>query len=368
MRQKVDHKRTFLFLEQLILKHGADKDTLNIKEVKDGLDFFFASRQHAAKLVDFLTATVPVRVKTSEQLISLDIQNSTTNHKNTYSVEIIPICKDDLICLPKKVAQSMSNISQLCVCSRVGNSLHMIDPITLHAAELTSQAYWRNPFNALSSSPAGCIEFVILDIEPSNHPPITANRGRFLLADAQVSPVSGNMASDVIFHTRTHLGSLLKAGDTAAGYLLTSSNFNNDAWEQLSSQRGDMLPEVVLVRKTYPQRQKKAKPRKWRLKSIAKEVDPESNTGLGRQKTAGSKGRGVTLDQQKAEADYERFLQDLEEDDELRAAINLYKSKPRHQDVDTMDTESEMGESVAGTDDGDMPKIDMSELLCVIFF
>ncbi|PBP15985.1 hypothetical protein BUE80_DR013125 [Diplocarpon rosae] len=35
VRQKVPHKRTFLFLEQLILKHGAHKDTINIKEVKD---------------------------------------------------------------------------------------------------------------------------------------------------------------------------------------------------------------------------------------------------------------------------------------------------------------------------------------------
>lgn len=42
VRQKVLHKRTFLFLEQLILKHNAHRDTINIKEVKDGIDFFFA--------------------------------------------------------------------------------------------------------------------------------------------------------------------------------------------------------------------------------------------------------------------------------------------------------------------------------------
>lgn len=34
LRQKVDHKRTFFFLEQLILKHGADANTINIKQVR----------------------------------------------------------------------------------------------------------------------------------------------------------------------------------------------------------------------------------------------------------------------------------------------------------------------------------------------
>ena len=61
VRQKVDHKRTFLYLEQLILKHGADKDTVNVREVRDGLDFFYATRQHAGKMVDFLNAVAPVK-------------------------------------------------------------------------------------------------------------------------------------------------------------------------------------------------------------------------------------------------------------------------------------------------------------------
>ena len=62
VRQKVHHKRTFLFLEQLILKHGAQKDTISVKEIRDGLDFFYASRNHAAKMVEFLTGVVPVRL------------------------------------------------------------------------------------------------------------------------------------------------------------------------------------------------------------------------------------------------------------------------------------------------------------------
>lgn len=61
VRQKVPHKRTFLFLEQLILKHNAHKDTISIKEVKDGLDFYYAQESHAQKMVEFLASMVPVQ-------------------------------------------------------------------------------------------------------------------------------------------------------------------------------------------------------------------------------------------------------------------------------------------------------------------
>lgn len=54
MRQKVDHKKTFHFLEQLILKHNAHAKVLNVKSMSDGLDFFFKGKPHAQRLMDFL--------------------------------------------------------------------------------------------------------------------------------------------------------------------------------------------------------------------------------------------------------------------------------------------------------------------------
>ena len=44
VRQKVPHKRTFLWLEQLILRHRAHVDCVNIVEMRDGLDFYFDHR------------------------------------------------------------------------------------------------------------------------------------------------------------------------------------------------------------------------------------------------------------------------------------------------------------------------------------
>ena len=93
VRQKVAHKRTFLWLEQLILKHNAHANTTNIKEAKDGIDFYYTSRSHAIRMSEFLQSVVPTRVKTSEQLISQDIHSGSSNYKFTYSIEIVPICK-----------------------------------------------------------------------------------------------------------------------------------------------------------------------------------------------------------------------------------------------------------------------------------
>lgn len=364
VRQKVDHKRTFLYLEQLILKHNADKDTISVQEVKDGLNFFYATKQHAIKMVDFLGAIAPVKAKTSEQLISQDIQNSTTNSKLTYSVEIIPICKDDVVCLPVKVARAISNISQLVVCHRVGNQIYLIDPLTLALGDIAAGVYWRAPFPPLADI-TQATEFIVLDIEPTSHPPKTAKGGRFLLADAQVSPVGGTMNSDVIYHTRTHLGAVLKPGDTVLGYMLASSNFNNDAWESMNQSR---VPEVVLIRKTYPNRRKKSKARNWRLRSMVKDVGGvplgEEAMGLGREKMDKQmKFRGAGASEQlKAEADYERFLRDLEEDEELRQTINIFKDPNK---VVADDAMAEDGDTDIDDDDEeeDLPQIRLEELL-----
>ena len=45
VRQQVKHKRTFLYVEQVILKHGMFENTLRIGETQHGLDFFYGRPQ-----------------------------------------------------------------------------------------------------------------------------------------------------------------------------------------------------------------------------------------------------------------------------------------------------------------------------------
>ncbi|KAH9947139.1 NMD3-domain-containing protein [Amylocystis lapponica] len=287
------------------------KETISVKEVKDGLDFFYSQRSHALKMCEFLGGVVPIRSKASEQLLSADTHTNTANFKYT--------CTRTL------------QINPLTLCSRVGNSLHLLDPATLQVAELSAQSYWRAPFDSLATI-SDLVEFTVLDIEPSG-----STRGKWVLADAQVALSGAFRASaagdddgmdydgggggaDQIFHTRTHLGGILQPGDAVLGYHLTHANFNSDDFAALPAHR---VPDVVLVKKAYPNARKKHRTRAWRLRSIAKEAGEEGETSAAR----GVVGRMGGRDQKKVEEDYELFLRDLEEDTEMRGAVNLYKAK-----------------------------------------
>jgi len=288
-------------------------------------------------LSSYSDLSIPVRSKSSEQLLSTDTHSNTANFKYTYSVEIVPICKDDLVCIPLKQARSLSNISPLTICIRVGNSIQLLDPQTLQSCDIPSQIYWRSPFDSLAAV-TDLVEFTVLDIDAD----YTRQKGKkFILADAQVA-LSGafhsrgeNTDSDMvptdyyetsgltnqIFHTRTHLGAILQPGDTTMGYFLTNANYNSDHFASIPASR---VPDVILVKKAYPNRRKKSKAaaaRNWKLRSIAKEAGEEGETGNAR----GAIGRMGGRDQRKVEEDYEVFLRDLEEDPEMRAGVNLYK-------------------------------------------
>jgi nonsense-mediated mRNA decay protein 3 len=342
IRQKVPHKRSFLYLEQLMLKHNAHRDTINIKEAKDGLDFFFSQRNHAEKLVDFLQSVTPVRLKKSQELISMDIHTSIRQYKITYSVELIPICKDDLVALPIKLARSLGNINPLTLCFRVGTSISLLDPNTLQTADVPAPVYWRQPFKNLADVQE-LVEFVVMDIEP-----VGESKGRFFLAEITVARASEMGVNDNSYFTRTHLGGILHVGDSVMGYHLTGTNFNDPNFDTLqeSSQYGSTIPDVVLVRKYYA-RKKKPKSRNWKLKRMNYEEEEP----------------GRKQDADRLEADFEMFLRDIEEDQDLRSTLSLYKAKNESRRPEKMDVVEEKDEMADDSSEDEAPKINMEELL-----
>lgn len=96
--------------------------------ITDGLDFFYTTESHARKMVDFISAMLPCKYQHSKKLISHDIHSNIYNYKFSYSVDIVPVSKDSVVCLPKKLAQQLGGISQICLVFRVTNTLHLIDP------------------------------------------------------------------------------------------------------------------------------------------------------------------------------------------------------------------------------------------------
>ena len=349
VRQKVPHKRTFLYLEQLILKHSAHKETINIKEVQNGLDFFFAQRNHAEKFVDFLNSVTPVRLKKSQELISMDIHTSSKSYKFTYSAELVPICKDDLVALPIKLAKQIGNISPMALCYRVGTSVNLIDPNTLHTADVSTPIYWRSPFKSLADVHE-LVEFVVMDIEP-----LGLQKGRFFLAEATVARASDLGVNDTTYYTKTHLGNVLHPGDTVMGYHLSGTNFNNPQLEALEENNtyAQLIPDVVLVKKAYA-RKKKSKARNWRLKRM----DRDEGELLPKKQ-----------DQEKLERDFEMFLRDVEEDTELRNTVALYKQQQQQQQkkikdqMEGVETATVAETEDDGEDGDEVPQIEMEELL-----
>jgi len=327
IRQKVPHKKTFYYLEQLILKQSVHQKCLNIKQVHDGLDFYFANRQEGKHLVDFLQNVVCCRYKTAERLISHDIQNSSYNYKHTFSVELVPVCKGDIVCLPKKMAHSMGNMSQIAICHKVSNTLHFIDPITGIIGEMSNTNYWRQPFQALGYKKS-MTEFTILEMEKDYQ---QAQDKRFCQADVYLMRNTDTSGSDTQFHCRTHLGHVFKDGDTVQGLDLTTANLND---ENLDKMNKDKVADVVLVKKVYADKKRRTQARKWKLKTLPKELE-------------------LQKDKDKDEQDFDDFLEDLEEDKDYRQNVKIFK-----------DNQKMASQLASGETDPDMlPMIGLEEML-----
>ena len=276
----------------------------------------------------------------------MDIHTSTKSYKFSFSVELIPICKDDLVALPIPLAKKIGNIAPLSLCHRVGKNVNLLDPSTLETADISPAVYWDSPFRGVLADIQELVEFMVLDIEP-----VGPQVGRFLVAEATVARSSDLGVNDKTFYTRTHLGNILHVGDQVMGYHLTNTNFNNPNFEAIEESKvySSRIPDVILVKKFYP-RKKKSKPRSWRLKRINK----EEGEMLPRKQ-----------DQERLERDFEMFLRDVEEDPDYRSTLAVYKAKQAKQDRDGMEgVETVSIAETEGLVDGDeIPNIDLEELL-----
>ncbi|XP_055345552.1 60S ribosomal export protein NMD3-like [Paramacrobiotus metropolitanus] len=334
MRQKAQHKKTFYYLEQLILKHKAHARTVNIQQAPDGVDFFFANRSDARKFLDFILTIVPCQYKTSEQLLSHDPNNNIYNYKYTFSVEIVPVCKDDIVCLPRETAQHLGNISELCICTRVTSLIQLIDPRSGQTAELNANTFWREPFRSICTQ-KHLTEFTVLNVEHLRDVDIHASSQKLsdkhVVADIWVMRSSDLGKTEAPqYCTRSHLGHLLNPGDIALGFDLANSNVNEKHFEDLERRKKDRIPDVILVKKVFADRTTRKRNRQWKLRRLRKE-----NGSV----TEGS-----------AEGDYEDFLEDLEEDANVRQGVNIYKD-PSAIPVDEDDQDEQL------------PKISLQEML-----
>jgi len=354
VRQHVKHKRTFFYLEQLLLRHQVCVNAIGMKEQPDGLDFYWDSKPAAVRQMQFLQSVVPTRIKQSKRLISQDDSSNTKNYKHSLFVEITPICKDDLVCLHPKLCQELGGISPLMICYKVTGSLHFIDPISLKHVDVSASKYWQYPFTAIMSA-SQLIEYTVLDVEKSDSF-ASKSKGKdqkksaaglskaskldekLALAEVKLARSSDFGVNDATVRCLTHLGNVLHAGDLVLCYDMEKANLPDVLQKDLAKRKKD-LPEVIIVRKAY--RRKGAPKRKWKLKQLAKDAPDRSKKD----------------DAEKAADEYEQFLRDLEEDPEMRKNISLYKTDAK------ADAKKDAMEEEEDDEAQKPPEIPMDELI-----
>ena len=391
VRQKVQHKKTMLMLEQLLLKHNVVSRAMGVKEQGDGLDFYWHTRGGANHLLDFLRGCVPIRSKQSKRLISQDDSSNTFNYKYTLYAEVAPICKDDLVMLPSQLASllglSATSSAALYIVTRVTSNLTLLDPIHMQLVEVSGGTYWHYPFRSLMAAKQ-LTEYMIIgkeNIDAAVSKPKGGTSGggggsskddkkrqrdvsvdgrgfsktslpqynKLSAARFTLMKVSEMGVVDTTYECVSHLGYLLNVGDRALGYDINNANIEEDDGMTSNRRATNKLRvdvDVLLVKKAYEKRNR-AKKRKFTLKTLVKE-DADSNAGRG-----GRRG-----DERRNDVDMEEFLQEIEEDRELAGKVNLYK---RH-DVEQKRAGggvADEGETDAEEEGEDGPEVDMDALL-----
>jgi len=326
VRQRVEHKRSFLYLEQLILKNDAHRGCIKVQIFRDGMDFYFPDKANAARFMSFLEHVVPVKVKTSKKLISTDVKSNISNFKYTNLVEICPLCKDDLLYLPKKMARNMGNIPRLVLVKNVTNVIHLIDPLSGQTAQMSPEVFWRDPITPIiTAKRSRFTRYVILGKEAINMPrnisrKSATTRNQRKLASLTISKDSDLGLYDACYEVPSHIGYLLKAGDIALGDDLRDLQLVN--FEAEKAMKDGYLPDIVVLRKLYgsvvTQDLGVSQQRIFCLRKLDKDIIVEYT------KTEKRKDKN---DHSKDDIDNEDFLREVEADKEMRGNINIYKSK-----------------------------------------
>ncbi|GAW79177.1 60S ribosomal export protein NMD3 [Plasmodium gonderi] len=165
VRQKVEHKKTLLFLESLLLKCNMNENIINIVSNPDGLDFHFLSRTDALKFCDFILSKTMSKCKNSKHLINHDANNNTYNYLYSFSIDICPICKYDLIFFPKDLSIKYGIKSTFYLCIHVSIFIILINPFcSSNNVHISQERYNKHPFLPLLSK-ADSRVFLILNVE-----------------------------------------------------------------------------------------------------------------------------------------------------------------------------------------------------------
>lgn len=200
---------------------------------------------------------------------------------------------------------------------------------------MSASLYWQYPFKAISSS-RQLIEFTVMNVEicSEQDKSVFGHRSeKHVLADAWLVKTSELGVNDEEIHTKTHLGHLLKPGDSVMAFDLKSANINDPIFDKLQ-EKSRNLPDVIIVKKLFGDKMSRNRRRLWKLRRL--DVDAASD--------------GTT-----ANNDFNDFMEDLEEDVTTRHNVNIYKDVDKMARMMAVDTDELEDETV--------PQITLQEMM-----
>ncbi|VEU45070.1 unnamed protein product [Pseudo-nitzschia multistriata] len=307
LRQKRENgsSRKGLAALEMALSKPSNRDlrrtVLKIDSSRNGLDFYFLSLPQAQHFAHFLARLAPIKIKTSQKLVSTDAKNNTANIKHTLTCDMVPLCRDDLVLVQKESRNLLGG--RLALVTKVASVVHLIDASPkrsptnqIDCADITAEAYHKNGGGGgtASANEKGCysilqtserlVPFVVLDMElcgdnkdHRQYEGPSSGVEKYALADVQLARESDLGANDEILSCVTHLGNLIQPGDVVLGYDLvsTASNLNTTIHKASSAKKGSsfmgassvvgleevlnsnvVLQDVVLVKKISAKEQK----------------------------------------------------------------------------------------------------------------
>ena len=223
-------------------------------------------------------------------------------------MDIAPVCKDDLVLLPQALSQELGGIGPLVLVFKISTAVHIVDVRTMQTHEIDEVTYWKHQFSALCGRDR-LSEFLVLNVERADfeaNVSKAAARQRFKMVQVEVARAADFGKNTRTFIVNTHLGEILNFNDTVLAYDLDAMNITE--LEELD--RKKPVPPVVIVRKTYPRFRRRQKHRLWRLQHLEKEGLDDHN-----------------IHKKREDKDYEMFLQDIEEEPEVRQQLDLYRNE-----------------------------------------
>ena len=290
----------------------------------------------------------------------MDDKSNISNYKYTDYVEICPLCKDDLLYLPKKTARNLGNISRLVLVKGVTNVIHVIDPLNGQTGQITDEAFWRDPIRPIiTAARSRFVRYIVLGKEPlilqqnaSKKTATRRNRNKLALITAAKEDDLGK--NDTQIEIASHIGYLMKSGDVCVGYDLTDVQLVDDDAEE--ARTSGKFPDAIMIRKLYGGAStgdsNPSKQRMFRLQRLDVDIVESSATG-----------KKLKKEQEENIMDEEDFMREVEADRDMRGNMNLYKSEHTVKKAEQAGSKMDADDNEDDNEDEDDQKVRLDELL-----